>query len=83
MELHLFLFVFVFVERGTDESFGKKTSSRYFDPLGKLLRSLALSIKPNFQLPEVIERVNWAADGTEDTSIVSLLKQWRSRAKRQ
>ena len=66
MELHLFLFVFVFVERGTDESFGKKTSSRYFDPLGKLLRSLALSIKPNFQLPEDIERVNWAADGTQD-----------------
>ena len=32
----------------------------------KLLRSLALSINPDFQLPEDIERANWTADGTED-----------------
>lgn len=32
----------------------------------KLLRSLALSINPNFQLPEDIERASWTADGTED-----------------
>ena len=32
----------------------------------KLLRSLALSINPNFQLPEDIERASWNADGTED-----------------
>ena len=34
----------------------------------KLLRSLALSINPNFQLPEDIERASWTADGTEDTT---------------
>ena len=32
----------------------------------KLLRSLALSINPNFQLPEDIERASWSADDTED-----------------
>ena len=32
----------------------------------KLLRSLALSINPDFQLPEGIERVSLTADGTED-----------------
>ena len=32
----------------------------------KLLTSLALSINPNFQLPEDIERASWTADGTED-----------------
>ena len=32
----------------------------------KLLRSLALSINPNFQLPEGIERVSGTADGTND-----------------
>ena len=32
----------------------------------KLLRSLALSINPNFQLPEDIERASWSADATED-----------------
>jgi len=32
----------------------------------KLLTSLALSINPNFQLPEDIERAAWTADGTED-----------------
>ena len=33
----------------------------------KLLRSLALLINPNFQLPEDIERARWSADDTEDT----------------
>jgi len=33
----------------------------------KLLRSLALSINPNFQLPEDIERASWTADSTDDT----------------
>jgi len=32
----------------------------------KLLRSLALSINPNFQLPEGIERASWSADETDD-----------------
>jgi len=32
----------------------------------KLLRSLALSINPNFQLPEDIERASWTADDTDD-----------------
>ena len=32
----------------------------------KLLRSLALSINPDFQLPEDIERASWIADGTDD-----------------
>ena len=32
----------------------------------KLLRSLALSINPSFQLPEDIERASWSADDTED-----------------
>ena len=32
----------------------------------KLLRSLALSINPNFQLPEDIERASWIVEGTED-----------------
>ena len=32
----------------------------------KLLRSLALSINPDFQLPEDIERASWTADGTDD-----------------
>lgn len=32
----------------------------------KLLKSLALSINPNFRLPEDIERANWSADDTED-----------------
>ena len=31
----------------------------------KLLRNLALSINPNFQLPEDIERATWSADCTE------------------
>ena len=31
----------------------------------KLLRSLALSINPNFQLPEDIETASWSADDTE------------------
>jgi len=32
----------------------------------KLLRSLALSINPNFELPEDIERASRTADGTDD-----------------
>ena len=32
----------------------------------KLLRSMALSINPRFQLPEDIERASWTADGTDD-----------------
>ena len=32
----------------------------------KLLRSLALSINPNFQLPEGIESASWTADCTDD-----------------
>ena len=32
--IHFSLFVFVFVERRTDESLGKKTSSTYYDPIG-------------------------------------------------
>ena len=33
----------------------------------KLLRCLALSINPNFQLPEDIDRASWSADCTKDT----------------
>ena len=32
----------------------------------KLLRRLALSINPNFQLPEDIDRASWSADDTGD-----------------
>ena len=32
----------------------------------KLLRSLALSINPNFQLPEDIDRARWSADCRND-----------------
>ena len=32
----------------------------------KLLRSLALSIIPDFQLPEDDERASWAADDTDE-----------------
>ena len=32
----------------------------------KLLRSLALTINPDFQLPEDIERASWTTDGAED-----------------
>ena len=32
----------------------------------KLLRNLAVSINPDFQLPEDIERASWTADGIED-----------------
>ena len=32
----------------------------------KLLRSLALTINPDFQLPEDIARASWTTNGTED-----------------
>ena len=32
--IHFSIFVLVFVERRTDESLGKKTSSTYYDPIG-------------------------------------------------
>ena len=32
----------------------------------EFLRCLALSINPNFQLPEHFERASWIVDGTED-----------------
>ena len=32
----------------------------------KLLRSLALTINPDFQLPEDIERASWTTDGIDD-----------------
>ena len=43
-----------------------KSVANMLEAQNKLLRGLALSINPNFQLPEDFERASWSAGGTED-----------------
>jgi len=43
-----------------------KSVMNMLEAQNKLLRNLALSINPNFQLPDDIERASWTADGTDD-----------------
>ena len=58
-----------FIELREEMMKNKKRSKAVMTMLeaqNKLLRSLALSINPNFQLPEHFERASWIVDGTED-----------------
>ena len=43
-----------------------KSVVKMLEAQNKLLSSMTLSINPNFQLPEDIDRANWSADCTED-----------------
>ena len=57
------------------EGMMKKNKKRFksvvemLEAQNKLLRNLALSINPNFQLPEDIERVTWSAECTEGIEV--------------